>query len=110
MLVQPQPGVLTACSVAGKNSGTPRGEQGMTTQPTRPARPVPSGVEASAPIDVVGWRASRLLDSGFPVDLAQSLARQRVDLHALLQLVDRGCPPHLAARILSPDDTTGGVR
>jgi hypothetical protein len=82
----------------------------MTTQPTRPARTVPSGVEASAPIDVVGWRASRLLDSGFPVDLAQSLARQRVDLHALLQLVDRGCPPHLAARILSPDDTVGSAQ
>ncbi|MCY7364805.1 MAG: hypothetical protein LH469_05760 [Frankiaceae bacterium] len=26
------------------------------------------------------------------------------DLHALLQLVDRGCPPHLAARILAPLD------
>lgn len=82
----------------------------MTTQPMRAPRPVPSGVGAGAPVDVVGWRASRLLDSGFPFGLAQSLARQRVDLHALLQLVDRGCPPHLAARILSPDDTMGGVR
>ena len=25
-----------------------------------------------------------------------------VDLHALLQLVDRGCSPELATRILSP--------
>jgi hypothetical protein len=27
-----------------------------------------------------------------------------VDIHALLELVDRGCPPHLAARILAPLD------
>jgi hypothetical protein len=26
----------------------------------------------------------------------------RFDLHALLQLVDRGCPPGLAVRILAP--------
>lgn len=110
MLVPLLPRVLTACAAAGKNRGTRRGEQGMTTQPTRAPRPVPSGGEAGAPVDVVGWRAGRLLDSGFPLGLAQSLARQRVDLHALLQLVDRGCPPDLAARILSPDDTTGGPR
>jgi hypothetical protein len=27
-----------------------------------------------------------------------------MDLHALLGLVDRGCPPDLAARILAPLD------
>ena len=27
------------------------------------------------------------------------------DLHALLELVDRGCPPSLAVRILAPLDT-----
>lgn len=37
--------------------------------------------------------------------LAGALAGMRsVDVHALLQLVDRGCPPELAARILSPLD------
>jgi hypothetical protein len=25
-----------------------------------------------------------------------------IDLHAVLELVDRGCPPTLAARILAP--------
>jgi hypothetical protein len=59
---------------------------------------------------VVAWRARRLQDAGFPWDLAESLARERVDLHALLQLVDRGCPPHLAARILSTGVTVGGAR
>ena len=82
----------------------------MTSQSTRAPHPAASGRAGDTPVDVVGWRALRLRDAGFPRTLAETLARQRVDLHALLQLVDRGCPPHLAARILSPDDTTGGVR
>jgi hypothetical protein len=57
---------------------------------------------------VVAWRSCRLLDAGFDPVLAEVLAREpRVDLHALLQLVERGCPPALAARILSPSDHEG---
>lgn len=53
----------------------------------------------------VRWRTRRLLSAGFPPDLAERLARaDRIDLHRLLSLVDRGCPPHLAARILAPLD------
>jgi hypothetical protein len=53
----------------------------------------------------VQWREGRLLRAGFAPTLAEVLARQeRVDLHELLKLVDRGCPPHLAARILAPLD------
>ena len=53
----------------------------------------------------VRWRAGRLLHAGFSLELAQSLAGEdRVDLHQLLELVDRGCPPPLAARILAPLD------
>jgi hypothetical protein len=54
------------------------------------------------------WRAQRLRSAGFSADLAHRLARtHRVDLHELLELVDRGCPPDLAACILAPleDDT-----
>jgi hypothetical protein len=55
------------------------------------------------PTDVVSWRRCRLIESGFPEALADALARSpRIDLHALLQLVDRGCPPELAVRILGP--------
>jgi hypothetical protein len=30
--------------------------------------------------------------------------QEQVDLHELLKLIDRGCPPDLAARILAPLD------
>jgi len=51
----------------------------------------------------VRWRRERLLAAGFASDDATVLAATRdVDLHALLALVDRGCPPHLARRILDP--------
>lgn len=51
----------------------------------------------------VRWRAGRLRKAGFPADLAERLAQQgRLDLHELLELVDRGCPPDLAARIVAP--------
>ena len=56
---------------------------------------------------VSAWRAGRLRDAGFAPALADDLARRRIDLHSLLQLVDRGCPPELAARILEPIDGTG---
>ena len=54
---------------------------------------------------VVLWRTSRLRDAGFDPQLADALARDcAYDLHAILELVDRGCPAELAARILAPID------
>jgi hypothetical protein len=53
--------------------------------------------------DVVAWRRRRLRAAGFAADIADTIARDcGMDLHALLGLIDRGCPPHLAARILAP--------
>lgn len=53
----------------------------------------------------VAWRTERLLSAGFPRPLAGRLAADaRFDLHALLELVDRGCPPQLAVRITAPLD------
>ena len=55
---------------------------------------------------VVAWRRRRLERAGFTLEVAASFAADaRVDLHALLDLVDRGCPPHLAARIVAPLDS-----
>ena len=53
--------------------------------------------------DVVAWRRDRLADAGFPRSLAAPIADDsRYDLHALIELVERGCLPELAARILAP--------
>jgi hypothetical protein len=55
--------------------------------------------------DLVTWRLRRLGRAGFEPALADRVARDcAMDLHALLELVDRGCPPPLAARILAPLD------
>ena len=55
--------------------------------------------------DFVGWRRRRLSRAGFDPGLANAVASDcAMDLHALLELVDRGCPPALAARILAPLD------
>jgi hypothetical protein len=62
----------------------------------------PPCLSAGPPVDVVAWRTCRLLEHGFALALADTLARERVDLHRLLALVDAGCPPELAARILAP--------
>ena len=50
------------------------------------------------------WRRRRLIAAGFDAGLAVALADGDADLHELLVLVDRGCPPELAARILAPID------
>jgi hypothetical protein len=58
---------------------------------------------ARVPRDVVRWRRGLLVEAGFGTELAGRLAGDaEYDLHGLLTLVDRGCPPHLAVRILAP--------
>jgi hypothetical protein len=55
--------------------------------------------------ELVEWRRQYLAGVGVEAELASAVAADlRWDLHALLQLLERGCPPHLAARILQPDD------
>ena len=57
----------------------------------------------SVPPDVEAWRHQVLRQAGFDAPLAQQLAADAgIDLHDVLELVDRGCPPELAARILAP--------
>ena len=52
---------------------------------------------------LVRWRREQLVHAGFPFPIAARLAKDsRYDLHALIELVERGCPPDLAARILAP--------
>jgi hypothetical protein len=69
---------------------------------------VPTGQDAApgpGATEIVAWRRIRLRRAGFDNRLAEQLSREcAFDLHALIELVERGCPPPLAARILAPLD------
>ena len=55
------------------------------------------------PPEVITWRRSQLARAGFDAWTADVFARtESVDLHALIELVERGCTPELAARIMAP--------
>ena len=54
------------------------------------------GREQSA---VHNWRASQLMRLGLPEPLAQIYA-DRIDWHQVARLVQGGCPPRLALRIV----------
>jgi hypothetical protein len=55
--------------------------------------------------EVVRWRRLQLADAGFPTSQAAEIALDtRFDLHALIGLVESGCPPDLAVRILASLD------
>ena len=52
---------------------------------------------------VVRWRREQLVASDFAPALAATVSEDaHYDLHALIELVGRGCPPQLAVRILAP--------
>ena len=49
------------------------------------------------------WRTQRLVRAGVGAELAASIAADcAMDLHAMIELIERGCSPELAARILAP--------
>lgn len=59
--------------------------------------------------EVVAWRHERLAAAGFAPAPARELAGdRRIDLHALIELTERGCPPEIAARIVAPVDSGPG--
>ena len=92
--------VCPVLPISGKKSPVRRREQGMTISHATGRGPCRRD---GPPVDVVEWRLCRLLQADFPREVAARLAAQPgVDVHALLALVDRGCPPVLAARILAP--------
>jgi hypothetical protein len=86
---------------AGKDQSAPGANPDMKARRTTP--------EAVTPVSpVVDWRRSRLVEAGFGAELAAELAQDcGIDMHALLELTDRGCPADLAARILAPLDDRG---
>jgi hypothetical protein len=53
----------------------------------------------------VRWRRDQVVACGVPARMAAGLARNPTwDVHQMIDLVERGCPPHLAVRILAPLD------
>jgi hypothetical protein len=56
-------------------------------------------------LDVIAWRRRQLTASGFASGVATAVAADAAyDVHRLIELVERGCPPALAVRILAPLD------
>jgi hypothetical protein len=52
------------------------------------------------------WRRDQLGAAGFTLPLAARIAGDaRFDVHALIELTERGCAPELAVRILAPLET-----
>ena len=47
------------------------------------------------------WRQDELERAGYSRDAARDIARKHeVDLHVAVEMIERGCPPELAAKIL----------
>jgi hypothetical protein len=60
-------------------------------------------IEHTGATGVVGWRRSQLTAAGFSLPLTARIAGDpRYDLHALIELTERGCAPELAVRIVAP--------
>ena len=54
---------------------------------------------------VIQWRIRRLAAAGVQPALASRVARVHgFDVHAVLDLLDRGCPVELAVRIVDPSE------
>jgi hypothetical protein len=64
-----------------------------------------SDIDTLTRADVAGWRERCLEAAGFDEATAVVLACDcAYDVHRLITLVEAGCPPHLAVRILAPID------
>ncbi|MGH2921347.1 MAG: hypothetical protein ACRDKU_04685 [Gaiellaceae bacterium] len=49
---------------------------------------------------VESWRLHILIEAGYPLPLAERLARSEADLHHAVELIGQGCEPKTAAEIL----------
>ena len=66
---------------------------------------MPTELRTARSDQIVTWRRDQLAASGFPLPLASRVAwDSRYDIHALIELVERGCPVELAVRIVAPLD------
>jgi hypothetical protein len=66
-----------------------------------PANVVEKVAVADLAAQVEAWRLHVLLQAGYPLRVAERLAKSGADLHQAVDMLDRGCTPHVAARILT---------
>ena len=64
---------------------------------------MPTELGTARDAQVKNWRRDQLAASGFPLPLASRVAQDsRYDIHALIELVERGCRADVAVRIVAP--------
>lgn len=98
MWVSTEQDLLPRSLVRGKKQAVRRHQRDMSLNSARHR-----GCGSGPPTDAGTWRRCRLIEAGLPEALADSVAvDSRHDLHALFQLLDRGCPPDIAVRITAP--------
>lgn len=51
--------------------------------------------------EVEAWRLHVLLQAGYPLKVAERIARTDADLHRAVQMLQDGCAPQMAAQILT---------
>jgi len=51
--------------------------------------------------EVEAWRLHVLLQAGYPLKVAERIARTTADLHQAVDMLQRGCAPQMAAQILT---------
>ena len=64
-----------------------------------PANVLEEATDAASQVEA--WRLHVLLQAGYPLRVAERLAKSSADLHRAVQILELGCTPHTAARILT---------
>jgi hypothetical protein len=64
-----------------------------------PANVLDEGTDAASQVEA--WRLHVLLQAGYPLRVAERLAKSTADLHRAVEILELGCTPHTAARILT---------
>jgi hypothetical protein len=64
-----------------------------------PANVLEEATDAASQVEA--WRLHVLLQAGYPLRVAERVAKSSADLHTAVQMLDHGCTPHTAARILT---------
>jgi hypothetical protein len=64
-----------------------------------PAEVLEEGADTASQVEA--WRLHVLLQAGYPLRVAERLAKSSADLHKAVRILEHGCTPHTAARILT---------